>query len=150
MAIILGPEVLTQRPSAGSNVPPKVLLVDDDPDTLSSLGALFRREIENIQVEVATTALEAFKLMEGEGAAVVISDLKMAGLDGMLFLARLRRSHPKTLRVLYTAVRNPTSIVGTLDVGDAVVVWKGADPEELLRVVRAHVRSWPAGHRLDG
>jgi CheY-like chemotaxis protein len=60
----------------------KILIVDDEPDMLKLLSMVLR---EKTSYEVTTTnnPLEALDLAKKGGFDLVISDLKMPGLDGM-------------------------------------------------------------------
>jgi signal transduction histidine kinase len=66
----------------------QVLIVEDSPDTLSMLCAIF--EQKGCNVMAATSAPEALKLAAENNPTVVISDIGMPGMDGYEFLNELR------------------------------------------------------------
>jgi response regulator RpfG family c-di-GMP phosphodiesterase len=78
---------------------PRVLLVDDEPMVLDGLVLHLRRKYE---VVVATSGRDGLVAMEKEPFAVVVSDMRMPGMDGAEFLSRARSAAPETVRVLLT------------------------------------------------
>ena len=79
----------------------RVLVVDDSPDTLQLLHALFERH--GSQVVSAASAEEALKLAAEHPPSVIISDIGMPGMDGYQLLAALRRL-PRMERVPAVAI----------------------------------------------
>ncbi len=78
---------------------PVVLLVDDDARVLSALRRALRREAYDLEVAGnAARALE--RLAIDPPIALVISDYKMPGMNGIELLTRVRSRHPETARIL--------------------------------------------------
>jgi response regulator RpfG family c-di-GMP phosphodiesterase len=79
---------------------PKVLCVDDEPMVLDGLLLHLRRKFD---VVVATSGLDGLAAIDkGDPFAVVVSDMRMPGMDGAEFLSRARKAAPDTVRVLLT------------------------------------------------
>jgi response regulator RpfG family c-di-GMP phosphodiesterase len=79
----------------------KVLYVDDEASLLSTFSSLFRRQGLEIQTLANSPSIDA--VLEKDGPfAVVISDQRMPGLDGVATLERVRLKHPDTIRVMLT------------------------------------------------
>lgn len=77
-----------------------ILVVDDEPHVLS---ALERTLGEDYELETVPSAEEAVELMAAVGSfAVVVSDMRMPGLSGAELFAKLRQTHPDTVRILMT------------------------------------------------
>jgi len=78
---------------------------------------------------------EALALVEQQGAAMVITDQYMAGMDGWMLLGALRQAHPQLPVVLCSASppRRPASCPPDLDF-DAVLI-KPTSVRQLLQVV---------------
>ena len=72
-------------PEAGQ----QVLIVEDSPDTLSFLSAIFQQK--GCQVMAASNAPEALRLAAETRPTVIISDIGMPGMDGYELLQELRR-----------------------------------------------------------
>lgn len=79
---------------------PRVLLVDDDPNALKALARALRHE--SYEVDVASGAAPALELLEQNAYDVVVSDEQMPGMTGSTLLARIKESHPETVRIMLT------------------------------------------------
>jgi DNA-binding NtrC family response regulator len=78
----------------------KILFVDDDPNLLAGLRRRFRKEFD---IECAEGAGAALALLEADdGVAVVVSDMRMPGIDGIDFLAIVARRFPSLMRIMLT------------------------------------------------
>ena len=80
---------------------PGILLVDDEPHVLAALRRTLGRE--PYTVYVAESGDQGLKLLEEHpDIAVVISDYRMPGMDGVEFLQRVKRYSPDIQRVMLT------------------------------------------------
>jgi response regulator RpfG family c-di-GMP phosphodiesterase len=78
----------------------KILFVDDEPILLQGYQRLLRKEF---QISTAVGGTAALLLMKHEGPfGVVISDMRMPGMDGIEFLRRVRKAAPHTVRIMLT------------------------------------------------
>lgn len=77
-----------------------VLLVDDEPNVLSGLTRLLRKEPYGILT--ANTAEEAAQLLENNSVDLIVSDEEMPGMSGTEFLARVAGEYPDTIRIVLT------------------------------------------------
>ena len=82
---------------------PVILVVDDEKNTREGLARALRGEYE---VAEAENGLRALEWLETQAADVVLSDLRMPGLDGMALLARLLARDPRPVVILLTAYGN--------------------------------------------
>jgi response regulator RpfG family c-di-GMP phosphodiesterase len=78
----------------------KILLVDDDQNILSA----YRRTLRNdFRVETADGGEAGLLAIQANGPfAVVVSDLRMPGMDGNQFLRQVRTNFPDTVRMMLT------------------------------------------------
>jgi len=83
-------------------MPEKILIVDDEPDMLKLLSMIIK---EKTPYEVTTTnnPLEALELAKKGGFDLVITDLKMPGLDGMELLDAIKRVDEDIPLIIITA-----------------------------------------------
>jgi YesN/AraC family two-component response regulator len=84
----------------------RILIVDDEVHVVGALRRLFRRE--GFCIEVALNGAEAIEKLATFEADVVISDLKMPGMDGLELLGQVLRIAPKTVRVLISGHADPS------------------------------------------
>ena len=88
------------RAREGEVVSDKILFVDDEPSALEGYQRVLHRKFE---VRTATSGGEGLVRIEKDGPfAVVISDMRMPGMNGAEFLARVREMAPETVRMLLT------------------------------------------------
>ena len=95
---------------------PRVLCVDDEPHVLEALSRTLRKDYS---VTVATSAVEAMELLDGsEPFAIVISDQRMPRVDGVTFLAEVRRRSPDSVRVLLTGYADTGAAIRAVNEGE--------------------------------
>jgi DNA-binding NtrC family response regulator len=76
----------------------KVLLVDDENNVLQAYTRVLRRRFT---LDVALGGAEALALMAQSGPyAVVVSDMRMPGMDGVEFLSQVKERFPDSTRVM--------------------------------------------------
>ena len=91
----------------------RVLCVDDEPNVLEGLSLHLRRRY---QVETATSGAAALEILQRGGeTAVVMSDMRMPGMDGAAFLARARQTAPDTVRILLTGHADLNSAISAVN-----------------------------------
>jgi response regulator RpfG family c-di-GMP phosphodiesterase len=115
---------------------PRVVCVDDDPQVLSGLSLHLRRRYE---VETAMSGAAALELLARQPpAAVLISDMRMPGMNGAELLAKASVSHPQTTRVLLTGHAELDSAISAVNNGRIFrFLVKPCPPPELLATVDA-------------
>ncbi|HTQ47909.1 MAG TPA: sigma-54 dependent transcriptional regulator [Polyangiaceae bacterium] len=112
----------------------KVLLVDDDAAMGKVLAALLAQEgMDPQHVPRAAEALAALDLAPFD---LVITDLRMPGMDGMTLLGELTRRRPELPVIMLTAHGTVPLAVEALKAGAADFVLKPFDREELIYAVR--------------
>lgn len=79
----------------------RVLVVDDDPDLLRLMS--IRLGAAGYIVSTALSAEEALRLVADEPPQVVVTDLRMAGMDGMALFERIHASWPGLPVIMLTA-----------------------------------------------
>jgi response regulator RpfG family c-di-GMP phosphodiesterase len=125
----------TPAPILESSAPPTLLLVDDEPSILSALRRLFRAQ--GYRVLTAEGGQAALDLLQAETVDVVISDMRMPGMDGAQFLERARRLQPQSARLLLTGYADIASTIAAINDGEIDrYIAKPWDDNDILIVVR--------------
>ncbi|MGE3152438.1 MAG: sigma-54-dependent transcriptional regulator [Nitrospiraceae bacterium] len=114
--------------------PPRVLVVDDDVDTLLLLEEILTKE--GYKVRTAEHAESALSLAAQEEADVVVTDIQMPGMDGLALLSELQRRHPQTLVVLATAFGSLKTAVDGIKAGAFDYLGKPFVVDDIRLVVR--------------
>lgn len=98
------------RLQPGAAQSPTILCVDDEPNILSAL----RRTLTSFGYRVITadSGQQGLKLLQDDPAEVVISDMRMPGMDGVSFLEYVSVRWPDSTRVLLTGY---SSLEATVD-----------------------------------
>jgi len=120
---------------------PSLLIVDDELHVRESLSRWFLED--GYGVETAASGKDALALLGRRRFDVVITDIKMPGMDGLDLLKRIREVDPKASIILITAYASVNTAVEGLKSGAYDYLVKPFDPEELSRVVEKaceHVR----------
>jgi CheY-like chemotaxis protein len=110
-----------------------LLLVDDEPDILESIGDFVERGLPGVKVLRAGSAREALAILQSERIDGIIADFDMAGMDGLEFLCIARQCHPTIPRVMLTGLADPD--LRRLAKHEAKVqsfLSKLAEPDEIL------------------
>jgi HD-like signal output (HDOD) protein len=78
----------------------RVLFVDDEPNVLSALRRMLRSECSHWDASFATNASEALTLFAESPFDVVMTDMRMPGMDGADLLMQVRELNPATVRIV--------------------------------------------------
>ncbi len=93
----------------------KILFVDDDPEVLAAYKRAFRK---SFTVETALGPLEGLAAIAENGPyAVVVSDLRMPGMDGIEFFTQLKARCPDTVRIMLTGFADIASAMAAVNQG---------------------------------
>ena len=120
---------------------PSILCVDDEPKVLEGLKLHLRRYYE---VLTATGGQMALELLEREGPfAVVLSDMRMPGMDGATLLGQIRQRSPDTTRMLLTGQADLDSAIAAVNEGQLFrFLTKPCPPPVLLKAFEAGVAQY--------
>ncbi|HEX9619424.1 MAG TPA: sigma-54 dependent transcriptional regulator [Polyangiaceae bacterium] len=118
----------------------KVLIVDDEANARAALAEILREE--GYGVETAADGFKALGKLETFPADLVLTDLKMPGMDGVELLQKLRATEGAPEVVVMTAFGAVETAVSAMREGAFDYLTKPLNTEELLVVLeRAHERS---------
>ncbi len=92
-----------------------LLLVDDEPNIVSALRRLFRRE--GYRIVTASSGAEGLQRMAEYEVDVVLSDQRMPGMTGVEFLRRAKDLYPDTVRMVLSGYTELQSITDAVNEG---------------------------------
>jgi two-component system response regulator AauR len=111
-----------------------VLVVEDDPHVL--LGCQQALALEDIPSEGVGSAEEALARIGEHFAGIVVSDIRLPGIDGLELLRQLKARDPSLPVVLITGHGDISMAVGAMRSGAYDFMEKPFSPERLVDVVR--------------
>lgn len=115
----------------------KILVVDDESRLAKSLADYL--EPEGFEVVLAFDGLSAKRKLEEETFDVLVSDLRMPGLDGLALLRWLHESGPSIPSIVISAHGEVMDAVEAMKLGANDYLVKPFDPEELrVRLQKAY------------
>lgn len=131
---------MASAPAVPGETPPSaptwsVLCVDDEPSILAALRRALRAP--DCKVLQAGSGAEALQIMEREKIDVLLSDMRMPGMDGATLLAQARARWPQTARILLTGYSDMNATVAAINEGQIYrYIHKPWDELELRLTVR--------------
>ncbi len=112
----------------------KILFVDDEPNILAGLKRMLRSMRTDFDLHFAENGKDALELMQDTEFDVVVSDMRMPGMDGAQLLKEIQDLHPYAIRIMLTGQANEDSILRTVGVVHQFLA-KPCDPEHLKGVL---------------
>ena len=135
---------------------PILLAVDDDSDVLNAISRDLRtrygRDYRVLRAESGTAALELLRDLKERDTpvALLLSDQRMPGMDGVTFLSQAVEDFPKAKRVLITAYADTEAAIAAINQSQVhYYLVKPWDPpeEKLFPVLDDMLEEWRASYR---
>jgi diguanylate cyclase (GGDEF)-like protein len=111
----------------------KILIVDDEPDTLEIIQALL--SVEGYNVIIASTGEDGVKEAQKEKPEVILMDINLPGIDGNEALRRIRKNNPIQCVIMLTAFATVDNAIRALKEGATDFVKKPFENEHLIHIV---------------
>jgi diguanylate cyclase (GGDEF)-like protein/PAS domain S-box-containing protein len=112
-----------------------LLIVDDEPNNLSTLRRLLRRE--GYRVLTASGGQEGLNLLALNKVQVIISDQRMPHMSGTQFMRIVRELYPDTIRIILSGFTDLTAVTDSVNQGELFkFMTKPWDDGELVRNIR--------------
>lgn len=123
----------------------RVLVVDDDPSIRESFEYHLGRA--GYEVSAVETAERALSVLAEYGPAVVITDIRMPGMDGLELLRRIRATSPETDVLVITAHEDMQSASAAMRAGAYDYLVKPVDLDRIEALVERCFRDRQLRHR---
>jgi len=119
----------------------KICIVDDQVEILNALRRLFRDEYD---VLTAVSGAEALDLLKEYGdVAVILSDQRMPGMDGVTFLSRARELQPDAVRLMITGYADIEATIEAVNKANIFqYIAKPFEPDEIRQIVATAVEKY--------
>jgi len=111
----------------------RMLIADDEAAIRELLKKFFRQE--GFEVWEAANGTQTLKLVKKREFDVVLTDLKMPGLDGLGVLEEIRETSPTTVVLIFTGYPTPENTLRALELSTDGYVTKPINLEQLKNLV---------------
>lgn len=111
-----------------------LLIVDDESSVRDSLANWFQED--GYRVSCAENAKTALQMLEEEVFDIILTDIKMPGMDGLEMLKRIKSLKPDAIVIVMTAFATVDTAVQALKDGAFDYVTKPFDPDDLSHLIR--------------
>ncbi len=111
----------------------RVLLIDDEERVVRGLQRMLHGT--EFSVSIATSGAQGLQLLNEQPFDVVVSDLRMVGMDGNEFLSEVCRLYPRIIRFILSGHAEKNLLLKTLGVTHQLLA-KPCDQATLVRSIR--------------
>jgi len=118
---------------------PRLMLVDDEPHVLQSLQRLLRRHFpeQACRIELFADPVKALERSKDAAFAVVISDFRMPGMDGIALLKAIKAVQPDAMRLILSATADRSVLIDAINEAEILrFIAKPWDDGEVVEAVR--------------
>lgn len=114
----------------------RICFVDDEPNILQGLKRFMRPMVGEWEMEFHLSGESAlFSMAQNGPFDVVVSDMRMPGMDGAALLARIRQDYPETIRVILSGYADSEAVLRTIGPAHLYLA-KPCEGESLREAIR--------------
>ncbi len=116
-----------------------ILFVDDDQNILDGMRLVLRPMRHQWDTSFASSGEEALRLMEGGNFDVIVSDVRMPGMDGAQLLEVVAERWPETVRLVLSGYFDQSSVIGTVKLAHQYLS-KPCSPDKIINAISKALR----------
>jgi DNA-binding NtrC family response regulator len=119
----------------------KILCVDDEANILESYQRTLRKQY---LIDTALGAEKGLATIGSQGPyAVIVSDMRMPGMDGIQFLAKVKDMLPDTVRIMLTGQADQYTAIQAVNEGNIFrFLTKPCSPDVLTKALDAGIQQY--------
>jgi len=119
----------------------EILFVDDQQGVLLAFERQFRKVFS---VRTAENALRALEILDAEGPySVIVSDMRMPGMDGVQLLSRVKEQYPEMVRIMLTGDSDIQTAIEAVNSGQIFrFLTKPCSPQALTRALEQAINQY--------
>ncbi len=126
----------------------KILIVDDDEDTLRIATRFLQRDDPTFDISVASSAELALTKLDDDAFDVIVSDYEMPkGMNGLECLELVRSKSSEIPFIIFTGRGREEVAIKALNLGADLYLTKGGDPKSLYTELAHNIRNAVAHRR---
>ena len=111
-----------------------ILFVDDEPNILTAIRRMLRSLRQDFEFYFAENGKEALVTMESNPIDIIVSDMRMPGMDGAQLLLEVQQRFPQSIRIMLTGQADEESTLRTVNIVHQFLS-KPCEPEKLKDVL---------------
>ena len=92
-----------------------ILFVEDNPVLLELYAMMLKSESDNWEVLTAANGEDALKALERSPLDVIVSDMRMPGMDGIQLITEVKKRSPRTSRIILSGMNDQKEIALCLE-----------------------------------
>jgi HD-like signal output (HDOD) protein/CheY-like chemotaxis protein len=112
----------------------EILFVDDDPDILAGLRNALRRNRARWNMRFALGGEAGLRELEAAPCDVIVTDMRMPGMDGLALLGQVRQHHPQAARLVLSGHADLDAVVRASSVAHQYLL-KPCDTDTLCAAI---------------
>jgi HD-like signal output (HDOD) protein/ActR/RegA family two-component response regulator len=112
----------------------RIIFVDDEPRVIQGLKRMLHKMGGEWEIAFAQDGPEALALLDHNTFDVIVSDMKMPGLDGAGLLAEVQKRHPRMVRIVLSGLSSDETILKATGSAHQFLL-KPCEPELLKRTI---------------
>ncbi|CCG40033.1 response regulator [Magnetospirillum molischianum] len=118
--------------------PTRIAFVDDDPHVLRGIRRAMADQEDSWEMEFFASGEEALVEIRRQPFDVVVSDMRMPGMDGATLLSHVRALNPATIRVILSGYADADAVLRTVGPAHTYLA-KPCDAETLLKALHRQI-----------
>jgi DNA-binding NtrC family response regulator len=118
----------------------RVLFVDDEPNLLSALRRMLFPQRQRWAMSFAVGGDAALEAMRDEPFDVIVTDMRMPGMDGAALLRETARRYPETARLVLSGYADASATVSASELARETLS-KPCEPDVLIGAIERALRS---------
>lgn len=112
----------------------KILFVDDEINVLEGLKRMLHSRRNEWEMRFASSPVEALELLKHEPFNVVVSDMRMPGMDGREFFSIVMQKHPDVVRIILSGQSDRDILIKSIDLAHQFIA-KPCDSDTLKAAI---------------
>jgi DNA-binding NarL/FixJ family response regulator len=111
-----------------------ILFVDDEPNVLTAIKRMLRAKRNDWNMAFAESGIDALALFEKTEFDVIVSDIRMPGMDGAKLLSKIKDKYPRVLRIALSGQVNLNEVVTSIQAVHQYIS-KPCETDELVKKI---------------
>lgn len=113
----------------------RIIFVDDEPAIIRSYERFFFDMDEEWDMDFVLSAADALSLMEKAPYDVLVTDIRMPGMDGFQLLEEVKQKYTATVRIVVSGQFDEKLLLNSVNLVNQYL-FKPCDPEEVLKLIQ--------------